>query len=79
MEIKLNNAKKNSKVKINAITAKGELGKRIRDLGITPGVEIKVVGEAPLKDPIMVKFRNTVLALRSEEANCILVEMTGVK
>lgn len=75
MQLRLNEVKGNKKLIISKILAQGELGKRIRDLGITPGTEIKVVGKAPLKDPIMVKFRNTVLALRNNEAGSILVDM----
>ncbi len=42
-------------------------------MGITPGIDIKVVGKAPLQDPVMVKFRDTVLTLRNNEAESIIV------
>lgn len=32
---------------IRAISAQGELGRRIRDMGLVPGTEITVIGRAP--------------------------------
>ncbi|MBL6991564.1 MAG: ferrous iron transport protein A, partial [Bacteriovoracaceae bacterium] len=48
-------------------------GRRIRDMGIVPGTSIKMVGEAPLFDPVMVKYKDTVLTLRNNEADSIIV------
>ncbi len=73
MEITLRKTQKNKKYIVSHIAANGELGKRIRDMGITPGIDIKVVGKAPLQDPVMVKFRDTVLTLRNNEAESIIV------
>ncbi|MBL6988553.1 MAG: ferrous iron transport protein A [Bacteriovoracaceae bacterium] len=78
MEIKLRKTIKDRKYKISRVVAKGELGRRIRDMGIVPGAEIKIVGEAPLLDPVMVKYKDTVLTLRNNEADSILVNARGV-
>lgn len=78
MNIELRKATLNKKYKVINITAVGALALRIRDMGIVPGVEIKVVGKAPLKDPIIVKYRDTVLTLRNNEADSILVSSTLV-
>lgn len=45
--------------------------RRIMDMGITPGVEIKVVKVAPLGDPIEVTVRGYQLSLRKDEAQQI--------
>lgn len=59
---------------ITKVTAQGELGRRIRDMGLTPGTPIQVQGRAPLKDPVAVRVRNFKLSLRNNEADFIHVE-----
>jgi ferrous iron transport protein A len=61
------------------IDARGELGRRIRDMGLVPGTPIQVQGRAPLKDPVAVKVRDCVLTLRNNEADRILVAVEGVQ
>ena len=51
-----------------AINTTGPMKRRIMDMGITPGVEIKVVKVAPLGNPIEVNVRGYVLSRRKEEA-----------
>lgn len=58
---------------ISAITAEGEMGRRIRDMGLIPGVEIQVVGRAPLEDPVAVRLLGFTLTLRNNEADYISV------
>jgi ferrous iron transport protein A len=55
------------------ILAEGELGRRIRDMGLTPGAEIAVLGRAPLKDPVALRLKGFTLSLRNKEADHILV------
>jgi ferrous iron transport protein A len=64
----------NEKARIIAITASGEMSRRLRDMGLVPGTEIKVVGRAPLKDPVALRLRDFTLTLRNNEADCIMVE-----
>lgn len=47
---------------------------RLLDLGFTPGEEITVTQQAPLGDPLVVRVRGALLALRRREAAWILVE-----
>ena len=44
------------------------------DMGVTPGVTIKVIKVAPLGDPVEVNIRGYELSLRKEEANQIILE-----
>ncbi len=60
--------------RIAAITASGELGRRIRDMGLVPGTEIMIVGRAPLVDPVAVRMKGFTLSLRNKEADSIDVE-----
>jgi ferrous iron transport protein A len=65
----------NQKGIIKKISAKGEMGRRIREMGLVPETPIQIQGRAPLKDPVAVKVRDFVLTLRNNEANYIMVEV----
>ena len=52
---------------IKTIKAKGELGRRIRDMGLVPGTEVMVVGRAPLKDPVALRLKDFTMTLRNNE------------
>ena len=71
--IPLRTLSRNSKGVITRINAKGELAKRIRDIGLNPGIQLTLIGRAPLKDPVSVRVRNFTLALRNNEADYIYV------
>lgn len=60
---------------IAKVTATGELGRRIRDMGLVPGTPIQVQGRAPLKDPVAIRVRQFTLTLRNNEADYILVDV----
>ncbi|WP_033166029.1 FeoA family protein [Clostridium sp. KNHs205] len=51
-----------------SIGEKGPLKRRIMDMGITRGVDVKVVKIAPLGDPIEINIRGYELSLRKDEA-----------
>ncbi len=46
---------------------------RLLDLGFTPGEEISVTRAAPFGDPLIVRLRGALLALRKREAAWIWV------
>jgi ferrous iron transport protein A len=58
---------------INKVTARGELGRRIRDMGLVPGTTLTVMGRAPLKDPVEIKLKGYCLTLRNNEADHIII------
>jgi len=60
---------------IVAISAEGELGRRIRDMGMVPGTPITVQGRAPLYDPVALRVMGFTLTLRNSEADFIDVEV----
>lgn len=71
--ISLRQLKLGQKATIAAISAAGELGRRIRDMGLMPGEEIEVVGRAPLQDPVALRLKGFTLTLRNNEADYITV------
>lgn len=75
--ISLRTMKKGQKAIISAIAAEGELGRRIRDMGLIPGAEVQVVGRAPLKDPVALRLKGFTLTLRNNEADKITVLPLG--
>jgi ferrous iron transport protein A len=73
--ISLRNMKKRQNGTIIAVKANGELGRRIRDMGLVPGAEITIQGRAPLKDPVAIRLMGFTLTLRNSEADFIDVEV----
>lgn len=74
MVVSLRNMAVNQKGCIHSVTASGEMGRRIRDMGLVPGTQIMVVGRAPLVDPVALRMRGFTLSLRNSEADFITVE-----
>lgn len=72
-QISLRQLDKGGKALISAITAEGEMGRRIREMGLTQNVEIQVIGRAPLQDPVALRLRGFTLTLRNNEADYIMV------
>ena len=58
---------------VTKINGQGPLKRRIMDMGITKGVNIRVVKVAPLWDPIEINVRNYELSLRKADAALIEV------
>ncbi len=63
---------------VHRVTASGELGRRIRDMGLVTGTPVWVQGRAPLKDPVAIRLRNFTLTLRNSESDFIEVEVEEV-
>jgi len=75
MRINLRNMSDNQAGLIAAVKVAGDLGRRIRDMGIVPGTEIKIQGRAPLYDPVALRVRGATITLRNSEADFIEVEV----
>lgn len=72
---KLSELRPGEKGVIIKILGRGKALRRIMDMGLTPGTEIKAVRKAPLGDPIEFEVRGYNLSLRKKEAELILVEV----
>ena len=76
-EITLNNIKAGSSATVTGIALTGPLKRRLIDMGITPGVKIKIKKFAPLGDPIEIELRGYGLSIRRSEAKNIFVKPCG--
>ncbi|TIH20058.1 ferrous iron transport protein A [Marinifilum sp. JC120] len=74
MSVSLRTMRKDQKGVVVAVNASGELGRRIRDMGLVPGTEFMVVGRAPLEDPVALRMKGFTLTLRNNEADFIVVK-----
>lgn len=59
---------------VMSIGNKGPIKRRLMDMGITPGVKVRVVKVAPFGDPIEINVRGYELSLRKDEAEQILIQ-----
>ncbi len=66
---------KNQSGTITAVKVGGELGRRIREMGIVPGTTITIQGRAPLNDPVALRVMGGTLTLRNNEADNIEIEV----
>lgn len=63
------------RAKVVTVDAAGEMGRRIRDMGLVPGADLEVMGRAPLRDPVALRIGGFTLTLRNNEADFIAVEI----
>ena len=75
MRINLRNLHDNQAGTIASVKVAGELGRRLRDMGLVPGTKIKIQGRAPLYDPVALRVMGATLTLRNNEADYIEVEV----
>jgi ferrous iron transport protein A len=75
MVVNMRNMSDNQAGTITAVKVAGDLGRRLRDMGLVPGTEIKIQGRAPLYDPVALRVRGATLTLRNTEADYIEVEV----
>lgn len=54
--------------RVREIDASDEIGVRLLEMGLTPGIEVVVIGTAPLGDPLEIELRGYRLSLRKNEA-----------
>lgn len=59
--------------KISSVELEGLLRRRILDLGIIPGTKVQCIRKSPAGDPIAFRVRDTIIALRSDDASLIKV------
>jgi ferrous iron transport protein A len=74
-KIRLRHMQVNQSGHIASIKANGELGRRIRDMGLVNGARITIQGRAPLNDPVSLRIMGFTLTLRNNEADFIEVEV----
>ena len=70
----LKDARVGQTVTVVKLHGEGAVRRRIMDMGITRGVEIRVRKVAPLGDPLEITVRGYELTLRKDDAEMIEVE-----
>lgn len=72
---RLKDLKPGQRCKVVKVRGRSEVGRRIVEMGVTPGSVVEVERIAPLGDPIDVKVKGYHLSLRKAEAEGIDVEV----
>ncbi len=72
--ISLSMLHKGEQGQIVQVCSYGELGRRIRDMGLVPGMPVTMLGRAPMGDPLALRVVDTTVALRKREAAAILIK-----
>ncbi len=73
----LNQLKKGEKAIVENIPEENEISFRLREMGLVPNTQIKVIGKALFGNPIEISFNGYLLSLRKEEAKYIQVKPHG--
>lgn len=73
MPVTLASTSLGERVYIHRLTATGTMRRRLLDLGFTPGNSIVPLYRSPLGDPTAYAVMGTVIALRSSDAETVLV------
>lgn len=60
--------------KILAVNGNNEITRRLMEMGVVPGVAVRVIKSAPFGDPLEVLIRGYHLAMRKSEADKIEVQ-----
>jgi len=74
MDLFLNSLKPGESARIVKITGTGAIKRRLFDMGMTPGAQLRVRKVAPLGDPMEITLRGYELSLRNNEAAMVVVE-----
>ena len=65
-----------STARVVHVDSNDEIGLRLLEMGLTPGVAIRCLGAAPLGDPLEFEVRGYRLSVRRSEAARVEVEET---
>lgn len=74
--ISLREMEPGQRARIKEITATGSIRRRLLDIGLVEGTEIKCVGKSPAGDPAAFSIRGAVIAIRSEDSSDVIAEIT---
>jgi ferrous iron transport protein A len=63
-----------TRARVLGVREQDDIAQRLLEMGLTPGVEVRRVGTAPLGDPLEFELRGYRLSLRRVEAARVDVE-----
>lgn len=70
----LDEMKPGSEGRIKRLSVRNKLGQRLMDMGVFPGLRVKVIRNAPLQDPMEVDLGGHFVSLRHDEARFVEVD-----
>ncbi|CAN5501995.1 ferrous iron transport protein A [soil metagenome] len=62
-----------TQAKVVAVNGNNAITKRLMEMGVVPGVSVRVIKSAPFGDPLEIRVRGYHLAMRKNEADAIEV------
>jgi len=65
-------------VKVRAIAGTRAFRRRLLEMGLVPGIQVRVVTIAPLGDPLRIEVRHGQWSIRKAEAAQIEIEATSL-
>jgi ferrous iron transport protein A len=63
-----------AEARVVRIAGSDEITLRLLEMGLTPGVEVRLIGRAPLGDPLEFEVRGYRLSIRKSEAARVEIE-----
>ena len=72
--MRLSELRPGERARVRALALEGPLRRRLRDLGLVEGAELRCLGRSPLGDPSAYVLCGAVLALRRADCSRIEVE-----
>jgi len=60
--------------KVTAVNGSNQVTKRLMEMGVVPGVSVRMIKSAPFGDPLEIRVRGYHLAMRKSEADQIEVQ-----
>lgn len=73
--LRLTNLPIGADARVVSVNGEGRVIRRLLEMGVIPGVSVKVIKTAPFGDPIEVRVRGYSLAMRKNEADSIEVSI----
>lgn len=62
---------------VQKLNSTGSIRRRLQDIGLIPGTAVTCIQISPLGDPAAFLIRGAVIALRKEDASCVILEKGG--
>ncbi|NOT48808.1 MAG: ferrous iron transport protein A [Acidobacteria bacterium] len=72
-KVKLSTLGPGAEAQVAAVGGNGPISRRLQEMGVVPGVSIRVVKTAPFGDPFEVRLLGYSLAMRKNEAELVEV------
>jgi ferrous iron transport protein A len=73
----LGDLKIGERARVVSIDGMDDVSVRLLEMGLTPGVDVKLLGFAPLGDPAEFELRGYRLSLRRSEMTKVVVQLAG--